>query len=524
MSNKNIILCADGTGNLGGTTPDTNVYRLFNMVDIHDPNYPQMTYYDNGVGTAANKYWRMLSGAFGFGFKRNVCEMYEFLARNYVDGDRVFLFGFSRGAAEIRALSGMIASAGLCNGAGQSESVIEENVKKAYRYYRDGGTGPLFLDHGIITLTCIGVWDTVSALGFPKDWRVTGIGMWLLNLIFYTLDHVFDWIFPHNFYNYELTSNVQHAYHALAIDDERLSFTPKIWNENKVGAETSVEQVWFGGAHSNVGGGYGRAGLSYIALQWMISKILPLGVRLFPGALNEINAKANAYGRMYNARDGFGVFYRYYPRKLSDLCKGKLQGTIQIHQSVLARIKRFTEHYAPGYLPKNFTLVETPTPGTTFANSKEIAIANTEWDQLINELDTWTFRRSWLYGLFLELTLFIVGTAFAIWVWPERFKWLSAETWTGWGSSGLNHVAEILKYVLPEMFDGFISIVVLQRPIIFLSLLGIFLMLLFLKNWTRKNYRLVCESIREVILKSFPEKQTKKPMVKDQDVAELVGK
>ena len=77
---KNLILCADGTGNLGGTTPDSNVYRLYNLVDIHDSIHPQLTYYDNGVGTSTNTYWRSFSGAFGFGFKRNVCELYEFLA------------------------------------------------------------------------------------------------------------------------------------------------------------------------------------------------------------------------------------------------------------------------------------------------------------------------------------------------------------------------------------------------------------------------------------------------------------
>ena len=70
-------------------------------MDIHDSNHPQLTYYDNGVGTSTNTYWRSFSGAFGFGIKRNVCELYEFLARRYDPGDQVFLFGFSRGAAEV---------------------------------------------------------------------------------------------------------------------------------------------------------------------------------------------------------------------------------------------------------------------------------------------------------------------------------------------------------------------------------------------------------------------------------------
>ena len=505
MKHKNIVLCADGTGNLGGTTPDTNVYRMFHLVDIHDPNHPQMTYYDNGVGTASNKYWRMFSGAFGFGFKRNVCELYEFLARHYVQGDQVFLFGFSRGAAEVRALSGMIASVGLYDGTGQSEQVLVENVKKAYTHYQRRNPELLFPNHGRIPITFIGVWDTVSALGFPKDWKVTGIGIWVINLLVYGLDALFDWfIFSHNFYNYELTNNVQHAYHALAIDDERLSFTPKIWDETIVNTDTTIEQVWFVGAHSNVGGGYGRAGLSYVVLEWMVSKALPLGLTLIPGALEEVKARKNAYGRMYDARDGVSLFYRYYPRKITELSRGKLRGRIKIHQSVFRRLKRFTEYYAPGYLPKEFEVVETGSLTEEHPLAEPVVIQDPRWTTLTQQLNTWTSRRSWLYGAFLEYSLLIVIMALCLWVWPELFRMFSKAPWTGWGSSILTHIADILNYFSPMMFENFIQLTVLQRPVIFLALLGILILLFFLRSWTRKHYRDVCEELRLLLLKSFP--------------------
>jgi uncharacterized protein (DUF2235 family) len=105
---KNIILCADGTGNRGGETPDTNVYRMYHAVDLHKPErgQTQITFYDNGVGTSTNKYIRAVSGALGFDFGQNVRDLYEFLARNYNAGDIVYLFGFSRGAATVRAFGG----------------------------------------------------------------------------------------------------------------------------------------------------------------------------------------------------------------------------------------------------------------------------------------------------------------------------------------------------------------------------------------------------------------------------------
>ena len=107
---KNIILCSDGTGNKGGHGADTNVFRLFNAIGIHDVSPPQITFYDDGVGTSKNKYLRAISGAFGFGFEDNVVDLYEFLSRNYKskDDDKIYLFGFSRGAATVRAFAGMV--------------------------------------------------------------------------------------------------------------------------------------------------------------------------------------------------------------------------------------------------------------------------------------------------------------------------------------------------------------------------------------------------------------------------------
>ena len=110
---KNIVICSDGTGNRGGKTHGTNVWRIFNAVDRYHPDIKQITYYDDGVGTDDILWLRLLGGAFGYGISRNIRQAYGFLAMNYEEGDRVFLFGFSRGAFTVRSLAGMICRCGL---------------------------------------------------------------------------------------------------------------------------------------------------------------------------------------------------------------------------------------------------------------------------------------------------------------------------------------------------------------------------------------------------------------------------
>src|ERR1700692_4131894 len=109
---KNIVLLSDGTGNSSAGVFKTNVWRLFQILDLRDPG-SQIAFYDNGVGTSSFKLFAILGGIFGFGLKRNVIAIYSFCSRNYQPGDRIYCFGFSRGAFTIRIVAGMIASLGL---------------------------------------------------------------------------------------------------------------------------------------------------------------------------------------------------------------------------------------------------------------------------------------------------------------------------------------------------------------------------------------------------------------------------
>ena len=134
MSNKNIVLLSDGTGNSSAKVLKTNVWRLYQTLDLANPE-TQIAYYDDGVGTSSFKPLAIVAGIFGFGLKRNVIDIYSFCCRNYARGDRIYGFGFSRGAFTIRVVAGFIARIGLIRYDGNDEHLARD-AETAYRQYR----------------------------------------------------------------------------------------------------------------------------------------------------------------------------------------------------------------------------------------------------------------------------------------------------------------------------------------------------------------------------------------------------
>lgn len=344
---KNIILCSDGTGNSGGKTRGTNVWRIFNAIERHRKDVPQITYYDDGVGTENLRWVRLASGAFGWGISRNLQQLYSFLIMNYVEGDNVFLFGFSRGAFTVRSLAGMVCRCGLFDRewfldlsfekrdralrrvrmAYRSAAVVpsvkdEENPdQKVQRVRKALNLNDLKFRNKHVPIHFLGVWDTVDAVGVPFDEI-----------------KVVDWLsrrlFKHRlwgFHDRTLSKHVHHAYQALALDDERRTFHPNIWSEPNTldeppaepgaesragGCEMTRQQVWFVGAHSNVGGGYPKDSLSLVSLDWMMGKAAAHGLVFIDGRRREFQYTMDAHGRMYDSRTGFGIFYRYAARNI----------------------------------------------------------------------------------------------------------------------------------------------------------------------------------------------------------------
>lgn len=463
-NNKNIIICADGTGNKGGYTPDSNVYKTYNGVELH--NVAQISFYDNGVGISTNKIWRGLSGALGFGFQRNVRELYRFLAMNYEDGDHIYLFGFSRGAATIRAFLGFISTCGLVKGKGLSHEKLKEYTEDAFEAYKQSKRNDQKAkdfrqhknSHGIVPVQFVGVWDTVSALGLPERTDKLGLISRILSLFFQLADHILNIIWPHHFYKYQLSGNVKHACQALALDDARTSFWPMVWDEN-AHPDVSVEQVWFAGMHANVGGGYRRQGLSNVALHWMLLRAEECGLEFKPGFISKQTEDANVNGRLHDSRDGVAIFYRYHPREIAKLCESKLRGKIRIHETVLQRMKLKTANYAPTHLPDEFNVVgsDIGSQGTEYNFSE-----NKDWVNAARAVSKFVTKRKLNYMVMLLLAIsFAIVAAYT---WTQQIDYMDRSGLAG-------YIADLVDYITPSMLENLVELSIMGYPLYTIGIL-----------------------------------------------------
>ena len=364
---KNIVLCSDGTGNSTIKNRGTNVYKLYEAVDLETPPgaRSQVVFYDDGVGTGGLKPLRVLGGAFGYGFARNVRDLYMDLSRVYRPGDSIYLFGFSRGAYTVRALGGLIATCGILNGHALTEEALRAGVTEAYGVYRlrfrperDQAmatrkaeefrrSNPVHQPLDPVRIRFIGVWDTVGAVGLPDDAASKKL-LWLLS------GYRIPW-----FKNYRLGEIVDRACHALALDDERLTFHPILWEgRNEAGAvDDRLDQVWFAGVHSNVGGGYPKQGMSLVTLDWMMAQARAAGLRFSKIDNALYRERRNVHDMLYDSRRGLSFFYRYSPRNLVTLSEKYRTPPPRLHVSVLDRVGLRTEGYAPGNVPRESVLV-----------------------------------------------------------------------------------------------------------------------------------------------------------------------
>jgi uncharacterized protein (DUF2235 family) len=423
---KNIIICSDGTGATAAKNRGTNVFKLYEAVELHDHKmHPgrtqQIAFYDDGVGTQGVRFLRILCGAFGLGLSRNVRELYAELVRSYEPGDQIYLFGFSRGAFTVRTLAGLIFYCGILK---RSEFGSDERMKSAvaqvYETYRtnhptslqlfvDGMLGRrraawrkrraardaiLERSHSAgVRIRFIGVWDTVDAVGVPSR----RIGEFLNSVVY-----------RFKFRNYRLSNRVDRACQALAIDDERVTFHPLMWRPVPDDADR-ITQVWFAGVHSNVGGGYPRQGMSLVTLDWMMARAEEQDLRFVPSVRDEYRRTMSTQDKLYDSRGGLAVLYPYRPRDIWRICRctepsfrlgcrprhglaGKPRPTErpgqspEIHLSVLERIAQQTDGYAPGNIPRGSVFVGTTGVGSSPPVKAEY-VASTQF--LDNRLDEW---------------------------------------------------------------------------------------------------------------------------------------
>ncbi len=293
---KKLVICLDGTWNEPEEPSEnsrykeepTNVLKVIRGVKPRDANgVVQVAYYHTGVGTDAGFYDKWIGGALGLGLSKDVQEAYRFVANNYLPGDRLYIFGFSRGAFAARSLAGFIGAVGLL------DKKRLAWLPEAYKIYRtipeqrqNSPYKQTLEKHKIertkdIPIHFVGVWDTVGALGSPTP---------LMNRLSKR------WV---GFHDTALGKDVKHAYHALAVDERRRPFKPDLWTA--MGHEKQiVEQVWFAGVHSNVGGSYKNNVLSSITLKWMVERAEECGLA-FKKHLHELHPSSIAKGRVENS-------------------------------------------------------------------------------------------------------------------------------------------------------------------------------------------------------------------------------
>jgi hypothetical protein len=202
-----------------------------------------------------------------------------------------------------------------------------------------------------------------------------------------------------------------------------------VWNEKNFNGY--VEQVWFAGVHSNVGGGYPRTGLSDVALQWMLTKAEAHGLIFYKDHITAIHDSANVYDKLYDSRDGIAIYYRYGPRKLAELCENKLKGNIAIHYSAYKKIKEFSEGYAPDGIPTNFDVVDVDTENPAFSKIEvPVDVQKNQgkpenkgkpiWGVLETEVNKIVLERKTLYRVLVELTMAIIIVAGYFWLKPPK--------------------------------------------------------------------------------------------------------
>jgi uncharacterized protein (DUF2235 family) len=317
---KKIIFCADGTWNgperQTGVSPIdgdddhgelpqsriTNVVKLFAnlagrvtpetlalqneqekaLVDA-DGSTAQIAKYLHGVGDSSNLLIKLLGGTLGVGVICRIVRGYTFISRHYRPGDEIHIVGFSRGAYTARALAGMIAKVGLLNpasydpndkaeayrlgvaawckskgvtlqGADRLTSVATHFLNFVQSFFASQLRADALIPD--VKIKSVGVWDTVGSLGIPV----------------YAGDARYDLF---RFADNKLSSQIENGFHAMAIDELRIDFPVARWD-----AREGIRQVWFAGAHSDVGGGYLQAecGLSDIGLGWMMEQLTTVGV------------------------------------------------------------------------------------------------------------------------------------------------------------------------------------------------------------------------------------------------------
>ncbi len=346
------LIFSDGTGQRGvredATVRNTNIFQMFAASEgkiyldaFYDPGLGAPDEGSNSWTRSARNLW---SKATGWGISANIADCYEALMLRWARGKKIGLFGFSRGAYTVRCLGGVLGTCGIATmdkgspisrdvegaGAKRRRAIAEEAVA-AYKIKDDrerkaAGSGfartyqaqPAMPD-------VIGVFDTVKSLGLPG----------VANL-------VNPW--KHEFHDNELSGRVPVGLHALSIDENRKAFLPELWEDASAEGQI-IEQVWFPGVHSDIGGGYEDDWrLADLTLDWMLDRLRNVARLHIPLT---VSVRDNVLGQAHNERSGFGRLWLPAMRKV--------RGEAVDKDVLCARIEDRFDRYQPSYRPHSLT-------------------------------------------------------------------------------------------------------------------------------------------------------------------------
>jgi uncharacterized protein (DUF2235 family) len=527
---KNIVLLSDGTGNSSAKLMKTNVWRMYEALDLTTGD--QVAMYDNGVGTSGFKPFAVLGGALGWGLKRNVRNLYMFACRNYQaataghEADRLYAFGFSRGAFTARVLIGLIESQGLV--AGVRGKDLERHAKWAYREYRRqfnatrGLVTPLrkirdvalrswerirglapydASQHHRVRVAFLGLWDMVDAYGLPIDEMTRGWD---------------QWVWPLSMRAHLCPAKVDKICHAVALDDERHTFHPVLLDE--AGASPShhideerLTQVWFAGVHSNVGGGYPDDSLARVSLRWMGTEAEKQGLRLHPFVRAEWEARADPYGPANDSRRGLGAYYRYNPRSIQKLTNDRFADVTvplpKIHESVFQRIGTARDEYAPIVLPETYAIVRRD--GSVVSGNANPYEHPTQSQSRCADQErvwNWVWARRVLYFSTVALTVLLIAQPLVM---TPNESWLPSPR-----SRALSGVVGLAGEALPGPLQ-LVTQYYEQHPVQFIVLSGSIIGLMILSSWVQGTAGDRMRRYWDAILHAGPVKVTPSPEPRD---------
>ncbi len=378
---KNIVICCDGTGNEFGDS-NSNVVKLYQAL-ARDPSR-QVAYYHPGVGTMGaknaltvpGKLWTSFRGlAFGYGLSENIADAYRFLMLNFQAGDQVYVFGFSRGAYTARALCGLLEMFGLLAPGNEGQIPYALRLYKRHdgKISRLRGRPNKFLIAArfkhTFSIDCkphfLGLWDTVSSIG----WILDPIGLK-----------------PGTLPNTADPKDVAVIRHAVSLDERRAFFRQNLFHEEP---GRDIQQVWFAGVHSDVGGSYpeSESGLSKITLRWMLRESKAAGLLIDDAAAARILGASPAFvpplaaAMLHNSLTIGWWLGEIWPKSTKKRVSApgdvpeKYRRTIRlnlfrrryvvdgalIHESVFVR-KQLLPSYKPSNVPRTYKTVREPLP------------------------------------------------------------------------------------------------------------------------------------------------------------------